>query len=384
MKTIAIVGGGSGGLGTANRLAYKFKNEIKAGNIKIILIEGSTKHYYEPGFLEIPFNLLTKENTYREEKNMLAKGIVLVNENAVNIDLKNQIIQTTNQKINYDYIIIATGTSYDYDAVPGLKTGTENFHALETSLKLKATLNKFKKGNIVVGVSSLPYKCMPSPIETVFMLNDFFLKYRQRESVNIQYFYPIPMAFPEKGVSDAIMAKFQDKNIESTLNFQLDSVDNDKHELISKTGDRIKFDLAIVVPPHRGSRVIDDSGIGDKMGWIDTDTYKLNIKSYDNAYAIGDATNLSVSKSGSVADAESIVVSNRIYEELSGSSPHTLYDGSGGAMVLTGLDKAMMIGSSYASKPSLTPESYSFYWLKVIYNNLYWNLTANPVLNGVE
>ena len=37
MKTIAIVGGGSGGLGTANRLAYKFTNEIKAGNIKIIL-----------------------------------------------------------------------------------------------------------------------------------------------------------------------------------------------------------------------------------------------------------------------------------------------------------------------------------------------------------
>lgn len=51
--------------------------------------------------------------------------------------------------------------------------------------------------------------------------------------------------------------------------------------------------------------------------------------------------------------------------------------------MLTGLGKASMITSSYTQKPVFMPESYSFYWLKLIYNNVYWNMTARPVLSGV-
>jgi len=383
MRTIAIIGGGSGGISTANHLAYKLKDHVKSGDIKIILVEGSQIHYYQPGFLEIPFDMMSPSSTYKPVQRMLAQGITLVPEFATALDLKNNSVKTDRQTINYDFIVIATGASYDYDSIPGLKQGTDNFYSLESAIELKKKINSFKSGRIVVGVSSMPYKCTPAPLEAVFMLNDYFTQRGIRDKVQIEYVYPMPMAFPNSGISDIALKMFSEKGIKSNLGFMLKSVDVDKKELISEKGERIPYDLALIVPPHRGNRVLESSGSVDKMGWVQVDGYTLNIKGYENAYAIGDATNLQVSKAGSVADAEAIVVSERIVQAVLGEEPVATYDGSGGALMLTGIGKASMITSSYTQKPVFMPESYSFYWLKLIYNNVYWNITAKPVLNEV-
>jgi sulfide:quinone oxidoreductase len=383
MRTIAIIGGGSGGISTANHLAYKLKDHVKSGDIKIILVEGSQIHYYQPGFLEIPFDMMSPSSTYKPVPRMLAQGITLVPEFATALDLKNNSVKTDRQTINYDFIVIATGARYDYDSIPGLKQGTDNFYSLESAIELKKKINSFKSGRIVVGVSSMPYKCTPAPLEAVFMLNDYFTQRGIRDKVQIEYVYPMPMAFPDSGISDIALKMFSEKGIKSNLGFMLKSVDVDKKELVSEKGERIPYDLALIVPPHRGNRVLESSGSVDKMGWVQVDGYTLNVKGYENAYAIGDATNLQVSKAGSVADAEAIVVSERIVQAVLGEEPVATYDGSGGALMLTGMGKASMITSSYTQKPVFMPESYSFYWLKLIYNNVYWNITAKPVLNEV-
>ncbi len=138
----------------------------------------------------------------------------------------------------------------------------------------------------------------------------------------------------------------------------------------------------MMVPPHRGTTLLESTGATDQMGWIQVDGYTLNVDGYENVYAIGDATNLKVSKAGSVADAEAVVVSDRIAQSVLGEEPVATYDGTGGAIVITGKGKASMISSNYTHKPVFMPESYSFYWLKLIYNNTYWNITAKPVLMG--
>ena len=383
MKTIAIVGGGSGGVSTANHLAYKLREQVQVGIVKIVLVEGSQSHYYQPGFLEIPFDMMTPYSTYKPISRMLADGITLVPEFATALDLKNRVVRTDKQSINYDFLVIATGARYDYDSIPGLKQGTNNFYSLDSAVELKKKLNNFKAGRIVVGVSSMPYKCTPAPLEAVFMLNDYFTRRGIRDKVEIQYVYPMPMAFPDQGISDIALKMFHERGIKSNLGFQIKAVDVAKKELVSQKDEKIAYDLALIVPPHRGNRFLESTGATDQMGWVKVDRYTLNVEGYDNAYAIGDATNLQVSKAGSVADAEAIVVSDRITQSVVGEDPVATYDGSGGALMLTGMGKASMITSSYTQKPVFMPESYSFYWLKLIYNNLYWNITAKPVLNGV-
>jgi sulfide:quinone oxidoreductase len=383
MKTIAIVGGGSGGMSAANHLAYKLRDRVKSGDVKIMLIEGSQQHFYQPGFLEIPFDLMTPASTHKPISRMVADGVTVVQEFATEVDLKNRVIKTEKQKISYDYTVLATGARYDYESIPGLKEGTDNFYSLENAVSLKKKLNSFKGGRVVVGVASMPYKCTPAPLEAVFMLNDYFTRRGIRDKVEIEYVYPMPMAFPDKGISDAALKMFEERGIKSSLGFQLKSVDTKTRELISKNDEKIGYDLALVVPPHRGNRLMEKSEVVDQMGWINVDGYTLNIRGYENAFAIGDSTNLQVSKAGSVADAEAIVVSERIFQSMDGEEPVTTYDGTGGALMLTGMGKASMITSDYSHRPVMMPESYSFYWLKLIYNNVYWNMTARPVLNGV-
>jgi len=384
MKTVVIVGGGSGGISAANHLSYKLREKIEANDVKIVLIDPSRFHYYQPGFLEIPFGLMEQEETYREVNELLAKGITFLQEKAVKIDLENRNVTTDKGQVKYDYLVIATGARYDYSAVPGFTDGADNFYTLEGSKTLKAKLNKFNEGTIVVGVSSMPYKCTPAPLEATFLLHDMFKSRNLLDKVKIVYTYPMPMTFPDKNISDIALRMFDQRKIESKLDFKVKLLDAKNRELVSSSGEKIPYDLAIMTPPHRGSELIANSGFGDQFDWVPVDKFTLNVTGHEDAYAIGDATNLQLSKAGSVADAEAIVVSNRIAQQVDGLNPYSLYDGSGGALMVTGIGKASMITSSYTQTPVFMPESYSFYWLKLIYNKVYWNMTAKAVLNGVN
>ena len=383
MKSIVIIGGGSGGVSVANHLAYNLRGEMRSGNVFITVVEGSKSHYYQPGFLEIPFGMLEKDETYRPVEKMLARGIKLVNGIVKKIDLVGKKVYLDNRAIDYDFIVIATGASYNYDAVPGLRENTENMYSFQNAVDLEKKISGFNGGNIAVGVSSLPYKCTPAPLETVFLLDDYFRKRGVRDRVSITYFFPLPISFPGKDIAPAFDRMMKKRNIEERLGFNIKSVDGAKKELVSSGGDSIKYDLAIVVPPHRGAQVILDSGIGDQDGWIPVDKFTLQIDSHDNAYAIGDSTNLMVSKAGSVADAQAIVVSERIASSIHGDEPVQRYDGTGGALVLTGSKKAAMVNSSYDRPPVMLEENESFYWLKLIYNRVYWTVTEKAVLSEV-
>ncbi|MGQ9520190.1 MAG: hypothetical protein ACUVTP_08920 [Candidatus Fervidibacter sp.] len=83
------------------------------------------------------------------------------------------------------------------------------------------------------------------------------------------------------------------------LFFNIEQVEHKR--LISLEGNEIDYDLLVLIPPHRGFPIIDASGIGDKGGWIPTDKETLLVKGQERIFAIGDTTDLPVSKSGAAA-----------------------------------------------------------------------------------
>ncbi len=80
-----------------------------------------------------------------------------------------------------------------------------------------------------------------------------------------------------------------------------------------------------------GAKVIEDSGLGDRGGWIPTDRYTLRVEGYENVYAPGDATNLPVSKAGSVAHFQAEVVAENLAAEIEGIEPTTVFNGKDSA-----------------------------------------------------
>jgi len=383
MKNIVILGAGTGGAITANNLAYRLSDEIRSGNVKITVIDKNEYHYYQPGFLFIALSLMTPKEITRHVKSVLVPGINFIKDEVSRVDLNNRIVYTMSGKqLNYDYLVISTGARLDLDSVPGIK-GVDHFYSLDAALRLRDKITKFEGGNIVVTVGGLPYKCPPAPLEMTFLLESYFRKIGKRNNVEITYAYPLPRVFTIQNVSDVTAKLLEERGVKTSLMFNVESIDTEKREIKSIEGETLKYDLAIVIPPHKGAEVIEKSGIGDEEGWIPTDKYTLNIKGHDDAYAIGDATNIPTSKAGSVADFEAAVVVSRIVDDLQGVKPNKVYDGRTICFLVTGIGEGTMLVFDYNNMPNPPPPSFACYWTKLAYNKLYWSMTVKSVLPGM-
>jgi len=150
--------------------------------------------------------------------------------------------------------------------------------------------------------------------------------------------------------------------------------------LSSLRREKVRFDLAIGVPPHTGAKVIGDSGIGDRRNWVPTDKYALKMKNFSNVYVIGDTTDIPISKAGSTADFESYIIATNIANEILGNKPVKVYDGSVFCYIATGLDSGTYIRFNYNNPPIPPPPSYVHWWGKLLYNKLYWTVTAKAIV----
>jgi len=383
MKRILVLGGGTGGTIVSNRLAYELSDMIRDEKVSIEVVNPIIRHYYQPAFLLIPVNKMDEREAYTEFSGLITEGVKWIRDKAVKIDLENSSITLSSGEVKeYDYLVISTGSVLDPSGVKGLDD-TYHFYSLDAAKKLKNALAEFEGGKVVIGVSSIPYRCPPAPAEMAFLLNDYFISRGIRDKVSITYFYPLPRVFPIAGVSEILDELMDKKGIEKALMFNLDYVDTERKKLVSLEGEELDYDLAIVIPPHKGAQVIRDSGIGDEDGWIDVDRYTLNIPGYENVYVIGDATNLPVSKAGSVADFEAEVVAKRITDDILGYEPAARYNGKVMCFLVTGFGEATVLVFDYDNPPTPVPPSFVYYWLKLAYNKMYWTITAKALLAGV-
>ncbi|MHB1663491.1 MAG: FAD-dependent oxidoreductase, partial [Thermoplasmataceae archaeon] len=179
MKKIAVIGSGAGGLITSSKLAKDLSKEIKKGEVSIMLFDKKREQEFQPGYLEVAFRGTDPAKIRRPTKKLVSDGVKVIHDNCEKIDLPNRYLKAegSSEKIDFDYIIISTGSSPDYDQIPGLRDANVDFHtdAYNSSLIYQQIL-KIKSGRIVVGIGGLPYKCPPSPNESAFMLDEHFRK----------------------------------------------------------------------------------------------------------------------------------------------------------------------------------------------------------------
>ncbi|WP_373469249.1 FAD-dependent oxidoreductase [Acidianus infernus] len=217
-----------------------------------------------------------------------------------------------------------------------------------------------------------------TPVELTLILHDLLRKKGIRDKSRIIYTYPAPGVFGIKQANDLFTEMFKERGIEIVSNYVVDYVEN--NTLVSQSGEKIKFDLLLGVPPHKGADVLSGLEIADRRNWIDVDKYTLNVKGYDNVYAIGDATSLPISKSGSVAHFESGPVAENIVHDILGTSGKVLYDGSVFCFCVGGIGTSSYIRYNYDYVlPVITPTT-TIWWMKLMYNRMYWSLTARAVI----
>ena len=357
---ILIIGGGTAGTLTANRLRRVYRHKAQ-----ITVLDRDDRHVYQPGLLFVPFGLADPRRLVRSRRKQLHRGIEFRLGGVDRIETaEDKVYLDGGETIPYDVLVIATGASLLPEETEGLTgLGWEDrvftFYTLERAIALRDALRSFDGGRLVVNMVDLPVKCPVAPLEFCFLADWHFQRRGVRDRVEIEYVTSLDGAFTKATCNRELSGLLGAKGIVVTTEFNTGQVDGAGGRLISWDDREVRFDLLVTIPLHGGSEIIARSpGLGDEIGFVPVDRATLQAEAAPNVFAIGDATNVPASKAGSVAHFEGETLVANIQRYLEGRELVANFDGHTNCFIETGFHKALLIDFNYDTEPvpGLFPE----------------------------
>jgi len=353
-KSAVILGGGTGGTLTANRLRKHFPKT----DLAITVVDQDRDHVYQPGLLFVPFGLAHGEDLVRPRDRQLRRGVDFVESGIERVDTEaQQVVLDGGRTLPYDVLVIATGARLVPDETEGL-TGPGwmetvfTFYDLPGATGLRQALEDFEGGRIVVNVVDMPIKCPVAPLEFCFLADWYFHERGIRDRIQLTLVTPLDAAFTKPRAASMLGGMLEDKGIELVTEFNTGEVDGTAGKLVGFDGREVPFDLAVVIPVHSGAEYVSRSpGLGDALDFVETDAHTLQSTASPAVFAIGDAANLPASKAGSVSHFEGEVLVENIVRFLRDEPLDASYDGHANCFIETGFDKALLIDFNYEQEP---------------------------------
>jgi sulfide:quinone oxidoreductase len=396
MKTLLILGAGTGGTMVANRMVHV----LDSTEWQIVIVDREPVHYYQPGFLFIPFGMYTPADVVKPKADLLPATVETVFSDIEIIRPQaNTVTLSNGRSIVYDELVIATGSHIHPEETAGLKEAgwrknIFDFYTLEGATALAKFLKKWHGGRLVVNVAEMPIKCPVAPLEFLFLADWYFHTRGMRERVDLIYATPLSSAFTKPRCSDVLTVPLHEKGIQVETDFNIGEVDPARQVIRSYDDREIGYDLLVTIPVHMGAEVIARSGMGNDLNFVPTNKNTLQAKQWSNVWVIGDASDVPASKAGSVAHFMLDTITANIKRHTEGQQPEASFDGHTNCFIESGYGKAYLIDFNYEVEPlpgmyplpvvgpfSLLHESSINHLGKLGFRWMYWNLLlpAHPL-----
>ncbi len=374
MQRVLILGGGVGGTIVANQLARRLHGRP---DTDLTVVDETGQHVYQPGFMYIALGHEQARHLERRERSLLNKRVNLVVGEVIRVAADPQVVLLADGRaLPYDYLVLATGSRIAPEEIEHFDEEAHHFYSAEAAGRLRHALDAFDGGRIVIGIAGMPYKCPPAPLEVAFLIESELRDRHLRERTEIHFCSPIGRAFTIESVSDMATPVLADRGIELHTFFNVEAIDPARKVVQSLEGEELPYDLLILVPPHHGARFLIDSKLAPAPGgWLPTDRTTLEVGGRPNVFALGDATDLPLSKAGSTAHFEAPVVVERIVAAIEGRPvQHARGDYLGRVMCFfeIGDGKGTLLRFDYDHPPD-PPRPNRFWHLgKIVFNKMYW------------
>jgi sulfide:quinone oxidoreductase len=389
MRRIVILGAGTAGTMMANHLRPKLPKSEWA----ISIVDQEKEHYYQPGYLFLPFDVYKPKQLRKPIKQFIPAGVEFVQQAIDKIEVgANRVWLSEGTALDYDVLIIATGTKPAPQEVDGMlgpawRREIFDFYTFDGAKALRDKLREWRGGKLVVHICEMPIKCPVAPLEFAFLADSFFIEKGIRQQVEISFVTPLSGAFTKPRATAALGHLLEEKSIHIVSDFAIERVDQENRKIVDYGGQEVTYDLLVTVPPNMGDPVIARSGIGDDLNYVSTNRATLQTTVKENIFAIGDATNLPSSKAGSVAHFESEILTENILRFIAGEQLKEEFDGHANCFVETGHGKALLIDFNYTHEPvegtfpfpgigplKLLKESRINHLGKLAFRWVYWNM----------
>ncbi len=383
---IVVLGGGTGGTIAANRL----RRALPRDQAEIVVVDRDDGHVYQPGLLFMPFGLADGE-IVRPRHDQLLEGVEFREATVDRVDLdRREVHLASGAVLAYDVLVVATGAVLTPEETPGLlgpgwMEKVFTFYSVQGAAGLHYALRHFHRGRVVVAVMGMPIKSPVAPVEFCFLADWHFRVHGRRDDVELTYVTPLDGAFARPVASERLGGLLAERGVELVTQFHTERVDGPGGTLQADDGRTIGFDLAVVVPRHRGAPSIARSpGLSDARGFVEVDPHTLQSTASPEVFAIGDAAGIPAAKAGSVTHFEGEVLTENIRRFLAGQPLDASFDGHTSCFVETGFHRAVLLDYDYDTEPHpgrfpgpvglpLLEESHLNHLGKLLFQPLYWH-----------
>ena len=364
--TTLILGGGFGGLVTANTLRALLPREHR-----IVLVEksptftlGATKPWLMLGERKV-------NQVQRSRNGLKRRGIDVIQAEIQWIDAAKHEVSTTRGVMQCDHLVIALGADYNMGAVEGLDRAAHTFYTVEGASRLHDTLAKFSGGDVVVLIPRSPFKCPPAPYEAALLLHDYFRKRGLGDKGRLALYTleGAPMATAGPEIGQFVRGELSQRQIAYHPLKRTKTVNPESKRVTFEDGSEAGYDLLIAVPPHEAPKVVRESGLAGPTGWIPVNPQTLEVTAAGtgaHVYAIGDVTSvplpgrfkadtpLILPKAGTIAEGHGRAVAAHIAARVRGNGNAPPYDGKGFCYIETGDRHAVRGDGDFFAMPNPT------------------------------
>jgi sulfide:quinone oxidoreductase len=378
MDRILILGGGVGGTLAANLLVKRLRPRLKSGEVTITVVDQTGDNVYQPGFMYIAMGGERAANLQRPERGLLDPRVTLVVGEVTKVDERGRTIHLSDgQRLGYDYLVLATGSRIVPETIDYFVSEAYHFYTAEAASRLRSALDAFDGGRIVIGIAGMPYKCPPAPLEVAFLIESELRERGLRENSDLHFCSPIGRAFTIETVSEMATPILESRGIELHTFFNVEAIDPIRKVVQSLEGEELPYDLLILVPPHKGAQFLIDSGLAPAPGgWLPTNRATLQVGGRQEVFALGDATDLPLSKAGSTAHFEAPVVVERIVAAVEGRQVDPRrgdYLGKVMCFFEIGDGKGTVLQFDYEHPPKPPKPNQLWHLGKIVFNKTYWH-----------
>lgn len=333
---LVVVGGGTSGLTIAKYAKKEFPQ------FDVVLVEKRdmysscfTSNLWYAGLITLEF---LADHSFLDAA--VNNRYIYLNATATGLDRASRTLTTSEGDIQYDWLVVAPGISYDYAKIgvtdPDTRTALRQmypggFVSPTEHVTIHRKVREFEGGVFIQTVPSGNYRCLPAPYERSCLIASLIKKNRIKGKVIILDANP-EVTIKAEGFHAAFDQLYKGI-IEYKPNTAVKGVDVAKRT-IETDFDSYKFDDAAIYPNVRASTLIEQFGLmapstksNQKEANIDTRFY--NLVGDPRVYVTGDSRPHPYSKSANTSNSEAhyiakVLAARAQGREISWTTPETI------------------------------------------------------------
>ena len=286
MKAL-VLGGGFGGIVTAHTLRNLLKSEHE-----ITLVSEKSDFYLRAAFPRMAFEggVAPEDIRVPLDRVLPTRGINFQKARVTKIRPEWNTIETSEGELRYDYLVIAMGTHYAAEKIPGLKEYSYSLWTVEAAQRLGAKLQGFTSGSFVAG-AAVGSPCEGPTWEAIMLMDTLARQRGVRDRIEIHHFTDKERALNPVGPAGHRWGKETFEKLGIHVHTMAEVAEVTPNRVIFRDGREIPADIALVMAPYVGHQVVAETGLTDQVGFVQVDT-TMRALTYRNVFAIGDSVSI--------------------------------------------------------------------------------------------